>query len=76
MTVQQILEAGFVIASTDTPTLEETKRVLEFQICEIEKASWGATGLARLQKHRLLLAKVQELLNSRRGVDGMTPLSG
>jgi DNA-binding FadR family transcriptional regulator len=75
MTVQQILDQGRVDDQTDVPTLEEARRVLEFQIAELEASSWGAMGLAQMQKHKKALVQVQEKLNRHRGLDGMTPLS-
>jgi len=76
MTVQQIIDSGQVEVNESTDTLEAALGMLDFQIDGLQQANWGNVGLARLQAHRRLKEKIETLLESRRGLDGMTPLHG
>lgn len=75
MSVQQILDTGTVDQSLDVATLEEARKVLEFQIQELQQSAWGAAGSMLRQRHSKALEEVMRLLNDHRGSDGMTPLS-
>lgn len=76
MTVQQIIDTGQVEVNESTDTLEAALGMLEVQIDGLQNANWGPVGLARLQAHRRLKEKIETLLKTRRGIDGMTPLNG
>ncbi|QIP14709.1 hypothetical protein G8759_19870 [Spirosoma aureum] len=75
MSIQQILDSGQVDNNAETSVLEAAQGMIEFQLGELKASSWGAMGMARIKQLTDLQAKIQSILNGRRGIDGMTLLS-
>lgn len=74
MTTQQILDTGVVPADENTETLEEVKAFAQWQIDGFRNSSWGAIADDACRRLTGLIEKIDTILNSRRGLDGMTPV--
>lgn len=75
MTVQDIINTGEVDEYLDTELLEEASARLDRLVRGIEESNWGPIGEAAVKKYQAVSGKILDILNSRHGMDGMTPLS-
>lgn len=75
MTVQDMLESGRVDDSMDTQSIEMLQALIIETIEMLKSGRWGQAGEEAIKRYNGQLEEIQVVLNKRRGVDGMTPLS-
>lgn len=76
MSVQFIIDTGQIPSGEPTAVLEEALAKVDQLIWYFKKTeTWGEAGKAVLEQYQDLETRLQDAINKRRGVDGMTPLS-
>ncbi|GAB4018878.1 hypothetical protein [Spirosoma koreense] len=73
--VQHILATGQLDESTETPVLEAAQATLCILIRDFSGPGWGPVGLSAHARYVAIADRVQLILNSRRGSDGITPIT-
>jgi len=75
MTVQDMLESGRVDDSMDTESLELAQGLISEAVELFRSGRWGKMGEEAIKRYNCQLEEIQQVLNKRRGIDGMTPLA-
>lgn len=74
--VYDLLETGQVDQNLDTDTLLLIQELIVKTVDTLQQEpKWGQAGQNAVEKYNALLEQIQQVLNKRFGVDGMTPIS-